>query len=245
MDFYYCFLKFETVEGRGMNMKRPKYVICQSHAHYILLWVIIVLTRILWYCGDELLNLTRYFIIFNDVRFYLLAIIVPISNNRVELPVLIIVSFPNFILFVADTFYHLPCKQATIMQGELTKCVNGAITAAYVGYRAISGLLIVFITNSFKRYAVWEHIISRASLAVITSVFCCDYFLFLPYLCLFLFASRIVFSINGSALFTCWWVRLLILVSSYHVKQYFNTCLDFIWQIIFWVRFWCKCFDLL
>lgn len=38
-----------------------------------------------------------------------------------------------FLIFVCSSWlarsYHLPCKQATIMQNRLTKCVNGPITA--------------------------------------------------------------------------------------------------------------------
>lgn len=67
--------------------------------------------------------------------------------------------------------YHIRCKQATIMHAGLTKSVNGPITAAYVGCRTISGLLIVFITNSFKRSVVQEHIIRSSSLIALASCF--------------------------------------------------------------------------
>lgn len=92
---------------------------------------------------------------------------------------------PNCLLTLNLGFQNLPLEfqiftvhgchiriisdEATIMHGGLTKCVNGPITAAYVGWCTISGLLIVFITNSFKRSAIQDHIIPSPSLVVITS----------------------------------------------------------------------------
>lgn len=94
-----------------------------------------------------------------------------------NLPITTFASCPPIRLYALKFFhrswlahsYHLRCKQATIMHAGLTKCVNGPITAAYVGCRTISGSLIVFITNSFKRYIVQEHIIPRSTLVVLTS----------------------------------------------------------------------------
>lgn len=75
----------------------------------------------------------------------------------------------------------------------------GQLPPVYVGCRTISGLLIVFITDSYKRYVVLEYIRSRSSLVVDTTVF------FAP-------QSTLLFSKNTLIVI---WFSLLISVSSY------------------------------